>query len=188
MHGVAIWSSEAWRTAALEWIDDQGVERTGEAEQPHLRPWATVLRVPTRNGPLWFKACSADTAFEAALYELLTDLHPWNVLTGGRFYDWGDAVVAHPFAVALVPLGFLSERLERARDAYLEVFSDRAPHAELVADLELACRVAKIARALIWERALRSSRDQGETIEPRFATAPLETLAGVLDESFVGRF
>ena len=80
MHGVAIWSSEAWRTAAVEWIDDQGVERTGEVEQPHLRPWATVLRVPTRNGPLWFKACSADTAFEAALYELLARVVPDKVL------------------------------------------------------------------------------------------------------------
>ncbi len=32
------------------------------------------------------------------------DLHSENVLTGARFYDWGDAVVAHPFASLLVPL------------------------------------------------------------------------------------
>ena len=42
----------------------------------------------------------------------------------------------------------------RARDAYLGEFRDLGPHAELVATLELACRVAKVARALTWERAL----------------------------------
>ena len=34
------------------------------------------------------------------------DLHPWNILDGDRFYDWGDAVVAHPFASMLGGLGF----------------------------------------------------------------------------------
>ena len=117
------------------------------------------------------------------------DLHPWNVLGGRRFYDWGDSVVAHPFAVALVPLGFLGQGggdLAGARDAYLAAFADRAPHGELVETLELACRVAKIARALIWERSLRAAREQGEDIEERFATAPLEALAGVLDDDWFG--
>jgi hypothetical protein len=111
------------------------------------------------------------------------DLHPWNVLGGERFYDWGDSVVAHPFAVALVPLGFFDD-VAPVRDAYLGVFGD--PSA-LAPTLELACRVAKIARALIWDRALRASREQGEPIEDRFATAPLQTLAGVLDDSFLLR-
>jgi Phosphotransferase enzyme family len=42
------------------------------------------------------------------------DLHPWNILTTradgtGRmkFYDWGDSVIAHPFASMLVPLGYM---------------------------------------------------------------------------------
>ena len=64
------------------------------------------------------------------------DLHPWNVLEGARFYDWGDSVVAHPFAAMLVPLGFVQRLLDvdldnaqyvRARDAYLDVFADDAP-------------------------------------------------------------
>jgi hypothetical protein len=82
------------------------------------------------------------------------DLHPGNVFAGGaRFYDWGDAVVAHPFASMLVALNFVQD-VPRLRDAYLEAFTDLAPRAELVAEVELACRVGKVARALVWERAL----------------------------------
>jgi len=127
------------------------------------------------------------------------DLHPWNILDGGpgrtRYYDWGDSVVAHPFAAMLVPLGFVARGLDaelddprflRARDAYLDVFTDLAPRKELIKTLELACRVAKIARVLTWERALHAAREQGEEVEEDFATAPLQTLASLLDEFYLG--
>ena len=82
--------------------------------------------------------------------------------------------MAHPFAAARLPLlfvqrdlqtGFDDPRFLRARDAYLEVFTDLAPQQELVETLELACHVAKIARVLTWDRALRAARDQGEPVE-----------------------
>ena len=66
------------------------------------------------------------------------DLHAWNILGAGnavRFYDWGDAVVAHPFATMLGGLGrFPMEEPDvvRLRDAYLEPFGHSAPHARLV--------------------------------------------------------
>lgn len=112
------------------------------------------------------------------------DLHPGNIFAAGtRFYDWGDAVVAHPFASMLVGLGFLHRRgmaagdpvVLRVRDAYLEPFTDLAPHRALVADLELACRVGKAARALVWDRAVRAEAG-------RFGRAPLETLLAVRAE------
>jgi hypothetical protein len=333
-HGVETWSSSAWRERAVAWIDEQldaGTHRSDDVEQIHLRPWATVLRVPTLDGPVWFKACGPGTAFEVALCELLArsvgdlvltpiaadprrgwmllpdggptlgerldgtaradalaaaiveygrlqralmprvdellalgvadmrpsampdrfkealasvaadlqrrgvasggqaleqvaamdatiaawcerlgastvaasldhnDLHPWNVLGDGpgetRFYDWGDSVVAHPFAAMLVPFGILgraydggleSPRFLRARDAYLGVFADLAPLHELAGTLELACRVAKIARALTWDRALQAARDQDEEVDDNWATAPLESLLTLLDDSYVG--
>ena len=37
--------------------------------------------------------------------------------------------------------------LRRLRDAYLEAFSDLAPHRDLVASLELACQLGKVTRA-----------------------------------------
>src|SRR5258706_10549139 len=101
------------------------------------------------------------------------DLHCWNIFANGaggaKFYDWGDSVIAHPFSSMLIGLGFMTyhlkisrdddPRLLRLRDAYLEVFSDLAPHAELVSTLELACRVGKVARALTWSRAVRALGD-----------------------------
>jgi len=111
------------------------------------------------------------------------DLHGRNVLGDGpyRFYDWGDAVLAHAFAALLVPSQVLSgEPLERARAAYLEAFADLAPPQRLAEELALACRVGTVARALTWERALRSARDQGEPIDPFFAHAPYEELTALL--------
>ena len=111
------------------------------------------------------------------------DLHAFNVLGSGpyRFYDWGDAVVAHAFAALLVPAQVLEgPALERARDAYLDAFADLAPRAELIETAELARRVAIVARALTWERALRSAREQGEPVDPHFAHAPYEELTALL--------
>jgi hypothetical protein len=54
------WSDPDWLARALGWVDDRlaelGLARAGDVEQPHVRPWATVLRVPTGAGPVWFKA------------------------------------------------------------------------------------------------------------------------------------
>lgn len=129
------------------------------------------------------------------------DLHPWNVLArepgsgrSVRFYDWGDSVLAHPFACMLVPLGFVRDSLDagvddprfyEVRDAYLAVYADLASHEELVETLELACRIGKVARALVWHRALSARGPQDD--EGRFASAPLESLVGLLDESYLGK-
>jgi hypothetical protein len=101
------------------------------------------------------------------------DLHGHNVLSGPRFYDWGDSVVAHPFASMLLPLSMAAPE-DRAglRDAYLEPWRDLGTHAELEATLELACRVGTIARALTWVRAAGA--------DPAWAAAPLATLAELL--------
>ena len=126
------------------------------------------------------------------------DLHMWNVLPGEggevRFYDWGDCVVAHPFAAMLVPLGFVQRGLEveladprfvAARDAYLGAFADLGTPAELGATLELACRVAKIARVLTWDRALRAAREQGDEIDPGWASATRIGLASLAEDSWL---
>jgi hypothetical protein len=331
--GQAIWRSPAWRQRAVAWLDGvlaaAGVQRTGDVEQPHLRPWSTALCAPTSRGRIWLKAPGPGARFEVGLYALLArvvpqhvleplavdvvrgwvvlpdggatlgdscsgdalasgltealpryaelqrelmphaaellacgvadmrparmperfaealavadaiarrsgtpedaaliqrvrafeptfaswcreleaapaspsldhnDLHPWNIFVGGpaaraKFYDWGYSVVAHPFASLLVALGILREQLQlaasdvrllRVRDAYLEVFADLASPAELLRASELACRVAKIARALVWQRALLLL---GPDEAPRFERAPLRWVAAVLDAEVVG--
>jgi len=327
---VQVWASAPWRARAAAWMDEQlagaGMKRTGEIEQPRIRPWGTVLVAPTERGRVWLKAPAPETAFEVALYELLqrvapehvlapiaadvarswvllpdggpvlgeritgteivdallvvlpeyaqlqralaphvdsllslgvadmraeimprrfdealdaaadyvdrrggkaerathrrvaalrgvfgawceqlaaapgppsldhNDLHPWNVFADGlpgakaaKFYDWGDSVVAHPFSSMLVIRRVVRHMLDttyddpdvlRVRDSYLDVFSDLAPHTELVETMELACRVGIPARALVWDRALRTL---GPDDHSEDASAPLETLAWLLD-------
>lgn len=97
------------------------------------------------------------------------DLHPWNIfatpleLESARFFDWGDSVVAHPFASLLVLVATLRSTLEaaaddprvlRVRDAYLEPFEALGSRRELVETADLACWVARAARALTWQRAI----------------------------------
>ncbi|WP_395727168.1 phosphotransferase [Nakamurella sp.] len=334
--GTAVWSSRAWQAAAVEWLDhrlaDAGIRRTGPVAHPHIRAWATAVRVPTDRGTYWFKACSPGTAFEVRLYAVLAervpahvlrplaadpdrawillpdggpllgeqlsgpalaralgaalvqygrvqldlmpaagrmlaagvadmrpaamlqqfdravamtaagvrddpdrrgrraavaaarpaverwcatvaqsalpasldhnDLHPRNIFWDGagsgsgqaRFFDWGDAVLAHPFAAALVPLGmvrrFLDEPLDgpgflAVRNAYLDLFRDLAPAEDLPAMLETACRVAKIARAHTWQRAIGAAAEQGDEAADRFRDAPLDTLVAVLDQDWL---
>ncbi|HSO55823.1 MAG TPA: aminoglycoside phosphotransferase family protein [Actinomycetes bacterium] len=78
------WSSDAWRGEAEAWLDQQlaanGIQRVGEVTQPHLRPWATVLRAPTTRGVVWLKAAGAETAFEVELYGLLERVVPERIL------------------------------------------------------------------------------------------------------------
>jgi hypothetical protein len=126
------------------------------------------------------------------------DLHAANILlplaatAGARFYDWGDAVVSHPFASMLHGLGWLpphlgvpwtDPRIERIRDAYLAPFAAFGSPAELVRTLDLACRVGKVARSISWARAI------GMGDEARgFERAPLQLLLSVAEESPLAPF
>jgi hypothetical protein len=69
------WTDPHWRAEAERWIREHG-EVTGEIEQPHVRPWSTVMRVPTAAGDLWFKAVSPLHRFEPALTGFLAELRP----------------------------------------------------------------------------------------------------------------
>ncbi len=292
-YGTTAWSSADWRARATAWADERlaaaELARTGAVEQPRVRPWATVLRIPTSAGAVWLKATGPEVAFEVGLYELLVrvapervltplatdaargwlllpdggpsltdrgidiaaalpvyarlqldlaphveellalgvadmrpaamparfdealaaiggddrlaalrpavaewcerlvaspvpasidhnDFHGFNILAGERFYDWGDAVVAHPFASMLALEWVDTDEAGRARlrDAYLEPFADFAPHAELVETLTLARRVARIARALVWQRAIRAFGS--EPVDEKWRSAPGEWL------------
>ena len=84
-HGTDVWASDAWRERAVAWLDERlaedGIARTGPVEQGSLRPWATLLSVPTSQGTVWLKATGPDTAFEVGLYALLARVVPDHVLT-----------------------------------------------------------------------------------------------------------
>jgi hypothetical protein len=59
----------------VRWVESQ-VEVTGPIEQPHIRPWATALRVPTTGGVVWFKAAQPAFAHEAGVLAILRPLAP----------------------------------------------------------------------------------------------------------------
>jgi hypothetical protein len=76
---VPPWTDPAWLAEAHEWIDERdarlGVRRRA-TEQPHVRPWSTVIRVPTTEGDLWFKANVPVLAYEAGVVEVLSRTRP----------------------------------------------------------------------------------------------------------------
>ena len=81
---MATWTDPAWRDAALDWADQQlaaaGLERDGEAEQPHVYPWSTALRLPLRDGAVWLKSVGPGSAHEPPLSVALGGWVPESVL------------------------------------------------------------------------------------------------------------
>ena len=69
------WTDPDWLAEAHAWIAAH-VSPTGEIEQPHVRPWSTVMRVPTADGAVWFKANGPEEFHEAALVGVLAEERP----------------------------------------------------------------------------------------------------------------
>jgi hypothetical protein len=66
------WHDPAWLAEAHAWIAGElGDAISGPIEQPHVRAWSTVLRVPTGDGPVWFKANMPALSREAAIVSVL---------------------------------------------------------------------------------------------------------------------
>lgn len=74
------WTDPAWVDAILAWARDRLASRgrtvSGDVEQPHVRPWSTLFRIPTDRGPVWRKAAGPGTAHEA---RLLAAFAAWDV-------------------------------------------------------------------------------------------------------------
>lgn len=327
----AAWVDPAWVATILAWARDRLAVRgrtvVGTAEQPHIRPWSTVFRIPTDGGPVWCKAAGPGTAHEARLLSafaawdiakvllpmdadlgrawllfedggrtlrqtrpdgtgdtdlaawerilaeyaglqrgvegrsedllrlgvpdgrpavladtlrgLVDDDHWWSLVgaddrpaaetgrarlrglgewvaataaelersgiaatiqhddlhggnvfvgpAGTRFFDWGDAAVAHPFGTLVTTLNSVAYRLgtdpdgpalTRLRDAYLEAWTDVLPRAALDEVLEFALDLGRIGKAAAWARALSGVEpaDLGE-----FADGPAMWLVDLVE-------
>ncbi len=121
------------------------------------------------------------------------DLHDGNIFVatdGPRFFDWGDASLAHPFGTLLVTLRSVGHAFElpagdavllRLRDAYLEAWTDRYDRADLREAAALATTVTTVSRSLSWRRALPATDPTRAAyaaavpgwLEELFAPAPL---------------
>ena len=82
--GVATWEDPAWQASAVEWaagqLDRLGRSVDGEPEQPHVRPWSTVIRLDVAGGPVWLKSVGAGSAQEPPLSAALAEWIPGRVL------------------------------------------------------------------------------------------------------------
>jgi phosphotransferase family enzyme len=80
-----VWRDRAWRAGAIAWTErrlaELGVRTVGKAEQIHVVPWSTVLRVPTDRGAVYFKATWPPQRHEAVLAEALARWSPDHVTT-----------------------------------------------------------------------------------------------------------
>ena len=69
------WQDPDWLAGAMAWVDERlasvGRPRSGEPDQVHVRPWSTVVRVPTAAGPTYFKANTEALRHEALVTLLL---------------------------------------------------------------------------------------------------------------------
>jgi hypothetical protein len=72
------WRDPAFVDAAHAWIAARLAEHdravVGTIEQPHVTDWSTVMRVPTGDGPVWFKANDESMRHEAAVTALVAPL------------------------------------------------------------------------------------------------------------------
>jgi hypothetical protein len=119
--------------------------------------------------PAYAEACAELAAAGIAPALQHDDLHDNNVFHRGPvFFDWGDAVVGHPFGTMLVTLRSVAYHhgldagdavLARLADAYTEAWTDVADRATLRRQVELAIRVGPLTRALAWRRALTGCDD-----------------------------
>ncbi len=75
-----VWTDARWLAGVNDWIDrrleELGLRSTAAVEQPHVRPWSTVLRVPTTGGDVWFKANMPLLVYEAGVVRLLAARRP----------------------------------------------------------------------------------------------------------------
>jgi Phosphotransferase enzyme family len=111
----------------------------------------------------WCAELAADGVPDSVQHD---DLSDGNVFVSGdrfRFFDWGDASVAHPFGSLLVALSVAAFRFKlparapellRLRDAYLEPWSAGRDRPSLLRSATLAGRITRVSRALAWQRAL----------------------------------
>jgi aminoglycoside/choline kinase family phosphotransferase len=74
------WHDPNWQKQAHEWIRAEAgrhsIQITGGIEQPHAYAWSTVMRVPTDQGLLFFKATAPETIYESALTQRLAGWFP----------------------------------------------------------------------------------------------------------------
>jgi tRNA A-37 threonylcarbamoyl transferase component Bud32 len=79
-NSVLLWQQPDWQAEAQAWIrtalEKNNLQLTGKIEQLHVRPWSTVMTVPTNDGVVFFKASASIFAHEPVLTDYLARFRP----------------------------------------------------------------------------------------------------------------
>lgn len=177
--GIEIWPAEAWIR--------ETVEPTGPFELVKERPWATVLRLPTRQGTVYFKACRPIQAFEPAMSAALAQRSPdlvGEVLAFDLDRSW---LLTADAGVAIGELGNPPERWAEVLPRYAELQRRETSHVDEhlalgVPDLRLAALPPQFDELLARDLPL----PEDEIAAARTLRSDLETLTGELAGAGVG--
>ena len=78
--GQASWTDPTWLAEVHDWLvvvlAGRGKQITAAPQQIHVRPWSTVLRVPTNEGDVYFKAVAPGLGQEMAVTQALYRWRP----------------------------------------------------------------------------------------------------------------
>lgn len=183
MAGTDDWTQPEWLAETRGWIaarlGERGATITGAIEQPHLVWWSTVLRVPTSEGVVFFKASRPDGAFEGPLTALLARLVPARTAEMLAFdvdRAWMLTRDAGTRLREAVNGPAQLDEWERLLPRYAELQGSLAPRSgELIAlgvpDLGLASLPALLVRVLDDATALTRDDGDGMTDEQRRSLA-----------------
>lgn len=147
------------------------LSRLPEGDPQRLAPdVATELRALVPTVTEWADRLEALGMPETLVHN---DLHANNVFAAPdgrlRFFDFGDAVLAHPLSALLIPLNILAHRfgatsddarLRKVADAGIEVWGDVVPAAELRAALPAALQLGRLGRTESWLRVCATLTDE----------------------------
>lgn len=145
------WTNQAWLEEAQIWIaaalSEHSRTLSGPITQPHLRPWSTVLHVPTNAGDYYFKAAAPVLAHEIALTAALADWLPHHTLT--------PIAVDHERAWMLLPDGGPRLREQFRADRDLAYWSRVLP-VYTASQIALATRIPELLALGTPDRRLAS--------------------------------
>ncbi len=122
------WRDPGFLDAAHAWIADRLSECdravVGAIEQPHVTDWSTVMRVPTEDGPVWFKANDESMRHEAAVTALVAPRSAGRVptpLAGDPRTGWLLLADAGPRLRDVIPVERSLERWHDVLEAYARI-------------------------------------------------------------------